>query len=364
MTSLKTLYFPWTTISSFRQYPLFSLFPILHLLQPVESGEKEREDFDSFINSDFCQVHTPYPLLEDRDRFLRLLKDIETRKDDYAAQLSGLTLAAMSSNSQDTQKGRSSLISEILTPKEVREDEEKLAQEEKLWRARLVLAIAEILDREEEEVAVAMAILEQEEEDLYAALQGEDDNGGAENLFAELNRFESKLGAENRQKFIYRYTNWRVLFNRSSFGADTLLVTNSSDVADQLIQAYEKKTGEEPVILPGPNIPEIINLNKQEAIQDIKNFHHNNHHLIQEMLKMWSDFYTLSIIKTIQEVPPPTYKNLCNNWNTAIEQAFPAGRFGQSNTKFHIFPQLPCTVLTGREDRSPGKENGLLLLVE
>jgi hypothetical protein len=97
MNSLKTLYYPGTAIISLRQYPIFLLFQNVLILSPVESDpiENGKESPDSFIKSGFCQVHTPHPLGKERNRFLRLVEDIKTRKDDYSAQLSSLTLAAM-----------------------------------------------------------------------------------------------------------------------------------------------------------------------------------------------------------------------------------------------------------------------------
>jgi len=122
MNSLKTVLFPATVIHSIRQYPIFLLFSQINIIAPVESHEQEmpEESTDTFINSGLCQVDTPCPLGENLDRFLHLVADIRTRKDDYAAQLSSLTLAAMSSSHSSGEQSERAIINEFLTPKRLK----------------------------------------------------------------------------------------------------------------------------------------------------------------------------------------------------------------------------------------------------
>ena len=137
MNTLDTLNFPGTVFLSGSQYPLFLLFPQVHILQPVEAEENDgatAEHPDIFIKNGFCQVHTPCPLGDSRQRFLHLIADIRNRKDDYAAQLSSLTMAAMSAprpRGDDTTQG---IISSLLGTKTVEDEkEQREAVELALW---------------------------------------------------------------------------------------------------------------------------------------------------------------------------------------------------------------------------------------
>ncbi len=97
MNSLETLYFPDTAIISTRQAPLALLFSKINLIQPVEDDNPAEENpMDSFMNSPLCRQLPLHPLGEDKERFLFLINDIKNRKDDYAAQLSNVTLASLS----------------------------------------------------------------------------------------------------------------------------------------------------------------------------------------------------------------------------------------------------------------------------
>ena len=167
MNTLDTLYFPGTVLLSGSQYPLFLLFPQVHILQPVEAGEHDgatAEQPDIFIKNGFCQAHTPCPLGDSRERFLHLIDDIRDRKDDYAAQLSSLTMAAMSVPRQQGDDTTQGIISSLLGTKAAEDEQAKQETIElALWQARLVLKIAEILDREEEEIAEQLSLLDDRE---------------------------------------------------------------------------------------------------------------------------------------------------------------------------------------------------------
>ena len=98
-----SLIFPDTDIFSYKHFPYLLFGAPLRFLELVEHDPNDqRNDRDIFIDSGLCQPHAPSPLGEDRSRFLRLISDIKERKDDYAAQLSALTVAAMSSPKAET----------------------------------------------------------------------------------------------------------------------------------------------------------------------------------------------------------------------------------------------------------------------
>ncbi|MFN2353747.1 MAG: hypothetical protein ABR512_04380, partial [Desulfopila sp.] len=122
MKTLETLYFPDTAILSPRQEPLFLLFPNINIIQPVDKAPASAaRDMDIFMESHFCHdhikfhttFHTPHPLGEDRQRFLYLINDIQNRKDDYAAQLSHITLASMSEEKSKDDETEQQIVSSL-----------------------------------------------------------------------------------------------------------------------------------------------------------------------------------------------------------------------------------------------------------
>ena len=140
MNSLNSLYFPGTALYSIRQYPLFLLFSKIHFLAVTEHNihGREVEATDSFIKAGFCQRHTPSPLGDDLERFSRLINDISTRKDDYASQLSALTLAAMSDPSQrEGGDSKQEIISSLLNNGDFFPDRQEKQDKSDLWQARL-----------------------------------------------------------------------------------------------------------------------------------------------------------------------------------------------------------------------------------
>jgi len=190
MKTLETFYFPDTAILTERQFPLFLLFGKIHILAPVEDHfPSTTKKLDTFMDSRFCQVHTPHPLGEDRQRFLYLINDIQNRKDDYAAQLSNITLASMSDQKGTGDEAKYQIVSSLLGRHSADKKDRNEQQMDLLWQARLVLKIGEMLDQEEEEVARSLVHLDESEADLFERLKGEnaEDDDIAE-LYSDLDR--------------------------------------------------------------------------------------------------------------------------------------------------------------------------------
>lgn len=151
MNSFETLFFPETDIFNERNYPLLLFFTPLHFLQVVEPapGSAINSEAELFLKSGLCQAHIPAPLKDNREQFLRLIRDIGGQMEHPVAQLSELTteLAATptdSSHLNSKHKLIFSLLQEYGVKPAIAE------RDQQLWQARLVLAMAEILDSNEE----------------------------------------------------------------------------------------------------------------------------------------------------------------------------------------------------------------------
>jgi hypothetical protein len=163
----------------------------------VETNSQETDesaDNDLFTEQGICQVHTPSLLGKDRERFMGLIREIRQQKDSVAEQLSALTLAHLSQKQNSGEHNHHAIMASLLDgqlpDKDHSEDEQ---YEAALWQARLVLTLAEILDKEEAELALQLSEIDDNELNLFQELKGEEDSGtdAEENPFDELLRINS-----------------------------------------------------------------------------------------------------------------------------------------------------------------------------
>lgn len=363
MNSLNTLYFPGTAIISLRQYPIFLLFQNLFILSPVESDpiEDGKESPDSFIKSGFCQVHTPCPLGKERNRFLRLVEDIKNRKDDYSAQLSSLTLAAMTAvASQEEETERSITRSLFAAPEPPSETKEKRAQD-KLWQARLILAIGELLDHEEEEIALNMAILEEEEKDLFSELHGEEDGEEEGNPFEELARLQTTSRSSYTGNVKKRFEAWKALFLAGSSESCGVFLTSGQEQGDLLLDMYQEKTGQPAPPVARFSLPTFIGWNSGEACMTIRDF--TNRHL--PLLKSIEEQLSALINQEASlGEPVKSVAALSDDWEKQLATDFPEEQFGRVPVSFYLFPGYSCATLFGKTTDGGDKgKNGLLAII-
>jgi hypothetical protein len=370
MNSLNTLFFPGTEIYSIRQYPIFLLFQKLHLIKPVEDDPAGSGDefSDSFIKSGFCQVHTPCPLGEHRDRFLHLIEDIRNRKDDYSAQLSALVLAASSSRSgssaidEDSERG---IIASLLTPDDQKAKSLLAAKEGKLWQARLVLAIGEILDLEEEEIAANLAILEDDQAGLFRALHGEIEELDEDNPFAELNQLENNMVAANTGNIKSRFSAWKILFLESDMQECEIFLATSQDGGDLLLELYEQKTNQPAPLFATLELPGLIGWNSTEACQAVVSFQEKNRGLLSRIQENFADLSQKDDLLNNEVMSNNAFAAMTEEWNAQLESVFPADKFGRIPVRCYLFPGLTCSTVIGKLQSKNGKpKNGLLIIAD
>jgi hypothetical protein len=361
MHTLTTLYFPETAIYSPRQFPLFLLFRHLHLLKPAEYNEVKvpHTVLDIFIKSGLCQVHTPVPLGEDSARFARLVHDIENRRDDYAAQLNSLTLAALSEKKGLSDESEAAIMSS-LHGRSTKGSLQATAQE-RLWPARLVLAIGELLDREEEEVAQQLAAIEDEESDLFRAIRGELGEDGEENPFGELTRLANKLGTGHGGNMRKRFAAWRTLLLAGESPAPHILLTSSREVADLLLEEYERQTGAPSPLTATYTLPGFIDWNPEEAIRQIRSFGEKHGAILTEIAACQTQLATMGS-PPANESSGRELQLLCTRWNELIAKEYPAQRSGRLTVQCYLVPGITNLALLGKEPSVKPSANGILMV--
>ncbi len=401
MHPITTVYFPYTTISSPRQFPIFMLFAPLHLLRPVENGRDGDRSADTFMNSPFCQVHTPCPLGADLDRFRRLVSDIAQRNDDYPSQLAALTLAELSSwqNAGEDSQGA---ISRALRGA-IEEPQEVLNHREKLWLARLVLAIGELLDCQEEEIRREMAQIAEEEAGLFRELHGEEEGEEEEGLAATLiqRAMAERIDPSSIGK---RFAAWRQLFREAALADCNLLLTTCREAGDLLLDAYEQHCGLAPTALTTLYFPEHIGeeicglpgnqtgkqADKQDGKQDGDQIGSQMNDRMGDGLRnhpITQEAEALSAVTAFVEANQ-TLLDSCRQslaavacagtdqtadkvaaleeqlaiWHNQLATAFPSSHFGRRQYRLFLLSGLSSTgLLTGKRETA-GTVNSLLLV--
>ncbi|PIE72178.1 MAG: hypothetical protein CSA20_09105 [Deltaproteobacteria bacterium] len=357
---MQSLFFPATGFHSARQYPIFLLFPQIHLLRPSEISQVKggENPTDILIRAGLCQAEIPCPLHEKLSVFQRLIEDIQERGDDYAAQLGTLILSGLSAEDTSAEPAtHRTIIHQLLRADREKEKITEQKREARLWQARLILCLAEFLDREQEEIESGIASVAKESQDLFATLRGELDDITIEQTLAE-NSQEAGATIRHAGNIQLRLTAWRRLYEQSSQKTDRCLLTTSKDAADILVENYSKtaKTkGTEPYRIKGFTLPRDIGKDVEQAITRIQDFSEKNAQIQQEFQKQ---------LLHLQREPDlhGALSGLRDDWNQQIEQTFPRRQHGRTAVTIFVFPEYPISSLLGPVD-SQSRHNGILVLV-
>jgi hypothetical protein len=328
MKTLETLYFPDTAILSLRQLPLLLLFPTVHIVSSVEDDPQNQ---DAFMADSFCQYHTPYPLGEDRQRFLYLINDIQNRKDDYAAQLSHITLASMSEKQNTGESSKHQIVSSLLGRPQAANQDENNDRKDLLWQARLVLKIAEILDREEEEVARSLAFLDESETELFDRLKGEDDDEqDIAELYDDLKNVRAKLDSPRIDSVKKRLKAWFRFVEDAQLPDCPIWSTTRRETTDILFDNHEIEHGEQPLHLASLELPAVIDQTGKNLLTEIEHFHRVAQEQLPLMIRMIID-----AADTIEN--DKSFMDARQQWQKQLDIAYPKEKSGRITVNFHLF---------------------------
>lgn len=250
---LPAVIFPDTVLSERICIPLVPVFAPLVYLQPVENdpgaGQATSSFCEDMLRQSFCRVVVPAPLGEDRERFLRLVSDLRTRRDDYAAQLGHLTLAGISSTSRKKSETKSSIVGSLLAGHGIR-DEGNDRRNLLLWQSRLLLKLAEMFAVDQEELGQQMRRIREKEEGLFAGLREE--GGELFVLPGGLDPVSMDPAALQQQRKA-----WARLLVLGEALDDTsgVILSRDKDGVDLLFEEYEKRVGRSPFRLGQLSLP-------------------------------------------------------------------------------------------------------------
>ncbi len=362
-----SLIFPDTDIFTYRQFPLLLFTAPLYFLQPVESDPEEGESgLDIFLKSGLVQTHCPAPLNEDRGRFMHLIDDIRNRKDDYAAQLSALTMAAMSSPDEESSgEKRYQIISAMLGSSAAPASKDNDPRLD-LWQARLVLAISEILKKEEDDLQQELQLLDAQEVEMFRSLQG--DIGSDEtDPFSELERITARLesGRPREAKMLFR--SWLKLMKTAPTPDISLFLASSVDGGDQLLNEFDRKHDQAALPILELNLPDRIEAGPTHVVSQVQRFHDDSAEVREQI---YGDLESLvnkdRLSLDSAENLLPTGPDYISRWNDLVEDHFPAGSHAVSSLLFYLLPNCPIADLLGltTSTAAPRSAHGLFAVLK
>jgi len=236
MLPLTALYFPRTSPST-RQLTQELVFfdKIFHYL----AAEAEESTTDE-TTAGLCEGYPPVPFHGDLDRFRQLIRELKGNEAEfYSGHLS--TIAAGNEKNRDEQSVKSLIQS--IGGKSTAEPQKQSDNREDLWRARLLLKLAEILYQEEQDLQKELAAISMKEQELFEALKGE-----PEIPFTPTPFQQTASPLPMKPKILVKA--WAKLFLADKQQDNySILVSDQSDAADLLFDANETLTQKRPVRL-------------------------------------------------------------------------------------------------------------------
>jgi len=364
MNPFTTFLFPDTAPLKETHYPLLLCCAPMGLLQTIEPdpARANGNDADIFIKSGLCQAHTPAPMGPDRERFTRLVGDIRLRTDDYAAQLSALTMAAMSApRTEKNQEARHQIVSSLLRGGDMNKPTTENGLD--FWQARLVLAIAEILEEKEEEVRQSLLLLDEREMDMLRQLQGEGEPDG-DDPFAEITRIKARLEAPRPREYKIRFKSWQRLMANAPVPPVSVWLASTQDGADQVFTKYEglgESTALPLVKLP---LPAVIPASDQHVVQQVKDFRKAAAAALASLGKDLDDAANRDVHApaTADELLP-SGSGYLSAWQALLDDHFPASSHGRIALVFYLLPNQPVARLLGLDQSDsalPATRHGLM----
>ena len=368
MQSLNSLDFPETVLPRHLRNCLLLLPDTLHLLQPMEPDSQETDestDSDLFMEQEICQVHTPSLLGKDRERFAGLIREIRQQKDSMAEQLSALTLAHLSQEQNSGEHNHHAIMASLLDGQlpDQSNSEDNDDREAALWQARLVLTLAEILDREEAELAMQLSDIDTNELNLFQELKGEEESGtdAEENPFAELLRIKAKLSQPRPGTVKRRLQAWTTLYASGTTLPENFWfwMTGLEEAAELLINRYESRSNRVAVPLLLLNLPEQIYMRDEDALDSIRSFQKKAtpiRRAITEKLSAIVNQGHLDLVDPVALLPDAGI--LARDWNDLVEYSFPEERFGRQKLDLQFLANISLDQLV-RNKTADGQKDSL-----
>ncbi len=332
MNHLVAYIFPNTLPNEAILFPLVQVFGTVVYCQPIEN-DPIMEETSSFIkdllDTKRLKLLFPAPLGDHRNRFLSLVADLHNRRDDYAAQLSGLALAGLGA-AKGTIESKHSIMDQLLKKNDI-EDNSK--DEMLLWQARLVLKLGELYDAEQVGLTDKLHKLAARQNDLFSELREETSNPFS--LTDSLNVASGHPDGMIR----HRLKAWARLFclGNEPLPQQDFFVTTSADALDTLQSIYEHTTGQEAqplmrLTLPAAKSPLKVPMDQTPLLSLAT----------EETGKVQLFLSNLAQKKNIEENWSDDFHN---SWENLLDTSYPVAGYGRCQLSLYSFEDISSSQL-------------------
>ena len=173
MTRLSALLFPETVPAMQSIATLLCFFDTAAYYLPIEPGDNHLEPARQLLHG-LCTGYAPAPLGSDQDRFNHLIRELQSYRSEDLTRLFSFAKAEITSGQirDQDESSAGTLFTALHKPTDSSSSE---SLRERLWQARLVLKLAEMLDEKEAEISNGLAAVTSIEQKLYGSLQGTDE---------------------------------------------------------------------------------------------------------------------------------------------------------------------------------------------
>lgn len=353
MNSFETIFFPETDIFNEKRYPLLLFFSPLHFLQVVENGPGSVTDSEAefFLKRGLFQPHVPAPLGDNREQFLRMIREMSEEGEHSVEDLSGSAIDSSSPlTGSKPLESKHRIVPTLLQDYGVKyiNSEENL----KLWQARLVLALAEILDSDEDDLREQLFFFNKDEIATYRSLKDSTD-GNAQDLFGELEKIKVQLEKSRSGAIVKRFEAWLRLLQNQPVPSVKAWLASTRDSADQIFARYESTRKTHAVPLLKLVLPAYIEASGKYAVEQIENFQQATLHIHRGLV---ADFER--IVRTVPDEPDlresllPYGTDWADQWEGVLDDFFPASNYGRNDVTFYLLPDQPIAGLLSLQQPS------------
>lgn len=355
MNYYETLLFPDTDIFNEKYYPLLLFFTPLHFLQLTEQGVEgnSANEADLFLERGLCKAHTPAPLGENRRQFLRLIDDIRKRKEYYLVQLKTILTG---SPTGPTENKKNVIISTLLQEFGIKHQ----ASDQSLWRARLVLAMAEILASEEEalheEFSEQLGFFNEE----ITALRSLPETKGTEeaDLLDKLESLMAEMQKPRLKDSVNRTEAWLRLLKNQPLPSVKVWLAATRDSGERIFARYESISNTSAVPVLKLAVPAYIDASGKYVIEIIEKFQNDtiaiHHGLAADFDRIVS---TVPYLRDSPESLLPFGTDWAELWEGKLDKYFPASRDRRNHVTFYLLPGQPLSRLLSLSDLSGASKN-------
>ncbi len=306
-------------------FPLVQIFKQVALLRPVENDPPPEEELTPLLREmmdlECLAFICPVPLLDDRDRFLNLIHDLRHRPDDYASQLSRLSLAGLGGIEGREQETEHSIINTLLqqtgiqtatgnnTPEYEKEQADKQCSM-LLWQARLLLNLGEIVDKNQKTVQQSLHRIALRENALLQDLRKTEKTGKQFVHHFDPTDFDDLSSGQRR----LRLKAWSQLFAAGQRQTQSAtFITWSREAFDSLLERYSQEYSTEPKYLLTLPLPAVLSGNDFAGSRN--RFQENAAEMINSMRNLLDNSAFLEEKKAA--------------WADLLEQHYPAEKNGR-----------------------------------